>query len=544
MELLLNAGQMKACDAYTIHRIGIPSVVLMERAALAVVDEMIRLGLDLTRVLVLCGSGNNGGDGFAVARLLSKTDRSGQEVISRESCRVTLGFVGNESSMTDETALERRICENCGMKISSNFMDGEYTTIVDAIFGIGLSRPVEGRYAEVIRWVNRQSASVVSVDIPSGISADNGHMLGEAVRADLTVTFASRKIGQVLYPGAAYCGKLVCKEVGIMTAGSEPLPSGEKQTGKTDKADKTGKTDKTDMRRVFTYTDQDLIKVPVRSPHSNKGTFGKVLLIAGSEGMSGAACLAARAAYRTGCGMVRVFTPECNRMVLQTCLPEAIVTAWNPHSPMREIENLLTAAFDWSDVAGIGPGLGMATPSADILGFVLREYRKPLVIDADGLNLLSENRGLMKLLHSDIVLTPHIGEMARLTGKEKNMISEDILNSSCDFADAHGTICALKDSRTVVSDGNQIYVNTSGNDGMAVAGSGDVLTGIICGLLAQGMPCFEAAAIGVYVHGRAGDRAKDDLGAYGMIAGDIAERVGQILACHSAGTEPKGRKDK
>ncbi|MCC8102856.1 MAG: NAD(P)H-hydrate dehydratase [Clostridiales bacterium] len=534
MEILRNAKQMKACDARTI-RLGIPSMVLMERAAMAVVEEMKNASLDLSKVLVVCGSGNNGGDGFAVARMLAHAD---------------ICFAGKETSMTKETALQRRICENCGLKISSNFPEGEYTTIVDAMLGIGLSRPVEGRYAEVISWINAQAAQVVAVDIPSGISADSGRVLGTAVRADLTVTFAARKPGQILYPGAEYCGRLVCRDIGLLADGMGAFePSGCTYAVKNRRGDLENQGE---PPFYFTYTEQDLARLPKRVPDSHKGTYGKVLLIAGSEGMSGAAQLAARGAFRSGCGMVRVFTPVCNRTVIQTSIPEAMVTAWEPGGEKRK---LLEEALAWSDVTGIGPGLGTSEDARELLSYVLKHYEKPVVIDADGLNLLSaqlsvrdtaadeqaetvyatDDHGkpslrVSNLLRGKVILTPHVGEMARLAGKDKKAISADLIGAAEDFAQAHEMICALKAARTVVSDGTQVYLNTSGNDGMAVAGSGDVLTGVICGLLAQGTPVFEAATLGVYIHGLAGDLARKERGgAYGMMAGDIADSVAKVM---------------
>ncbi len=508
MERLLNAGQMKACDDRTIRKIGIPSAVLMERAALSVVEEMKSAGMDLTRVLVLCGSGNNGGDGFAIARLLSQG----------LSEQVTTAFVGKETSMTEDTALQRQICENLGLKVSRYFQNDEYTVIVDAIFGIGLSRPVEGHYADVIRWVNAQKAQVVSVDMPSGVSADDGRVCNVCVNADLTVTFACRKIGQILYPGAKYCGRLVCRDIGI--SADRWFCTAADCCG-----DRTGRI--TDTVPVFTYTEQDLGLLPQREAYSNKGTYGKVLLIAGSEEMNGAALLAARAAFRSGCGMVRIFTPECNRAVLQTGIPEAMVSVWRPDEPEETVKKRLADALAWSDVAGIGPGLGTSPMAACLLDFVLEHFEKPLVIDADGLNLLAKRQDAVQ--RSNVILTPHIGEMARLTGKSRADIASELAVSAQSYAAGQGVVCVLKDARTAVSDGKQIYLNTSGNDGMAVAGSGDVLTGVICGLLAQHLPCFQAAALGVFLHGLAGDLAKREIGAYGMTAGDIADCVGRVL---------------
>lgn len=492
MEFLLNSAQMKQYDMDTIKKIGVPSLALMERAAMGVVDEIILAGFDLGSVLVICGSGNNGGDGFAVARLLEE-----------RNVRVTAAFVGKEQSLSEEAGLQKKICENCGIKTSTNFMHREYTTIVDAILGIGLSREVTGAYADVIDWINQQSADVVAVDIPSGISADTGKVMGTAVKADLTVTFAYRKPGQILYPGADYCGRLVCKDIGVLGRRfPESLPS------------------------IFTYGKADIKRIPGRKPYSNKGTYGKVLLIAGSSGMSGAACMSALAAYRTGCGLVRVFTPKCNRTAVQICIPEAIVTCWEENTFPEE---QLAKALAWSDVAGIGPGFGKGTVQRKILSYVLEQYDRPLVIDADGLNLLSEAVELLYETKAPVILTPHIGEMMRLTDSAKEEILEDILLTARQFACEYRVICALKDARTVVSDGVRTYINTSGNSGMACGGAGDVLTGVICGLLAQGMTPFDAASLGVYLHGCAGDAARERHSAYGMIAGDIAEEIGEVL---------------
>lgn len=492
MEYLLNSLQMKRCDSDTIQKIGIPSLVLMERAALAVVEEIEKASFDLGHVLVVCGSGNNGGDGFAVARLLK--DRR---------VPVTVVFVGKEGSLSEETKTQKKICENCGIKIGTKLEPGEYTTIVDAIFGIGLSRKVEGRYAELINVINSQNARVVAVDIPSGISADTGKVMGSAVTADMTVTFGYRKIGQILYPGTEYCGKVVCRDIGIRM--SEAVAA---------------------ERPAFSYEKEDLETIPKRPPYSNKGTYGKVLLIAGSQGMSGACYLAALAAYRSGCGLVRVFTPECNRQVIQASLPEALVTVWDPrHFPQEE----LAAALKWADVTGIGPGLGTGPVQNLILKYVLENWNGPLVIDADGLNLLADRLDLLTQSRADLILTPHIGEMTRLGAVTKEAILEDILSFAKQYADRRQIICVLKDARTVVSDGKRTYVNTSGNSGMAVGGSGDVLTGVICGLLAQGMGPYGAACTGVYLHGLAGDAARKQMGGYGMLAGNIADQIGKVL---------------
>lgn len=492
MEYVLTAAQMKQCDQDTIQKIGIPSMVLMERAALAVVNAVYDEKWDLSSVLVLCGSGNNGGDGFAVARILVE-----------RNVPVTVAFVGNDASMTEETKIQRKICETCGIKCVSNFKQREYTTIVDAIFGIGLSRTVQGNYAQIIDWINQQEAHVVAVDIPSGICADSGKKLGTAVKADLTVTFAYQKIGLLLYPGAQYCGRIICSEIGIQMERFA------------------------DMKvKHFIYCKEDLRKIPQRAPYSNKGTYGNVLLIAGSEGMCGAACLAAMAAYRSGSGLVRVFTPSCNRTVIQSYLPEAIVTCYEEKEFQAE---KLQAALVWADAAAIGPGLGQSTAAARILQYVMDNFEKPLVADADALNLLAKEKKLLRKRKGNLIITPHIGEMMRLTGQEKQDILENLIQTAKEFAWTNQVICVLKDARTVVSDGEKVYINISGNNGMAVGGSGDVLTGLLAGLLAQHMELFEAATVGVYLHGLAGDAAREQKGTYAMLAGNIAASIGDVL---------------
>lgn len=490
MEYLLTAGETKKCDSDTIEQIGIPSMVLMERAALCLVEEMEQRNFPLQSVLVLCGSGNNGGDGFAAARLLWQKKR-----------KVTVVFAGKESSLTKETALQKKICENCGINVSSNLPEGEYTTIVDALLGIGLSREVQGKYGELIDWVNHSGCSVVSVDIPSGIHADSGQVLGRAVRADLTVTFGFRKIGQVLYPGTEYCGVTVCRDIGFVLG--EDALSG----------------------RVFTCGKQDLSMIRRRPEHSNKGTFGRVLLVAGSEGMCGAAVLSARAAYRTGAGLVRVFTPEINRQIVQTMLPEAIVTAWKDD---QFPEENLKEQLDWADVIGIGPGIGTDELPVRILAFLLKHSKCPLVIDADGLNILAMKK-MAPLSSAPVIVTPHVGEMMRLRHAAKEEILCDLIGTAEVYAREHQLVCVLKDSHTVVSDGCRTYINTTGNSGMATGGSGDVLTGVICGLLAQKMDPFDAAVYGVLAHGLAGDSAREKLSTYGVMAGDIAEHLGEVL---------------
>lgn len=536
MRYVLTGAQMKACDADTIHAKGMPSAVLMERAALAtaeVIKEVLqtepedvggskhrlraveeeahreRTGAASERVclpsparpaevLVLCGSGNNGGDGFAIARLLL-LDGIGTEVC----------FLGKEASLTGDAALQKTIYENYGGNYNSDPRLTDYKILVDALFGVGLSRPVEGVYAEMIGRMNRSGRFVVAVDLPSGVSADTGEILGTAVRADVTVTFGFEKRGLLLFPGAACCGKVLVKQVGIgLEEGIFSCPPGKEADALSLPA--------------FTYGTEDLARLPRRVARSNKGSYGRVLLIAGGENMAGAAYLAAEAAYRTGCGLVRVLADESSRMALQTGLPEAIFTPWQQ-------ESALETALPWATVIGIGPGLGTSRQAKELLKKVLLLWNGPLVIDADGLNLLAEEPEYLASSGARIILTPHPGEMARLTKRTVDEILAELAQTAVRYAGTRRLTCVLKDARTVVSDGGRLYINTSGNNGMATGGSGDALTGVICGLLAQGMESFDAACLGVYAHGLAGELASRELGRRGMLAGDLVRMLPRVL---------------
>ena len=267
--------------------------------------------------------------------------------------------------------------------------------------------------------------------------------------------------------------------------------------------------------------------LPVRQPYSNKGTFGRVLVVAGSTNMSGAAYLSAKAAYRMGVGLVNIYTVEENREILQTQLPEAILTTYDSQNP--DLGDLI-AKIQEARVIVVGPGMGRSLSTRIILETVLKVSEVPLVIDADAVNILAENPDLLEDHRQDIILTPHLGEMGRLIKKNTRQISENIIAEAEDFARKKGLNCVLKDTRTVIArrDG-QVFLNQSGNDGMATAGSGDVLTGIIAGLIAQGLGSMEAASLGVYIHGLAGDRVAEKLGRHALMAGDIIDSLHYIL---------------
>jgi len=490
MRYLLTAEQMKSGDDKTIHEIGVPSMVLMERAALKSVEALEQEGLDLSASLIVCGSGNNGGDGFAIARMLWL-----------KGYHVDVVFVGKEASRSDETRQQMKILENYQVSIDNTITVREYSIVIDAVFGIGITREIKGAYADIIMQMNRLPGKKAAIDIPSGIHASSGQIMGVAFRADVTVTFACEKLGTFLFPGHEYAGKTIVADIGIDPA-----------------------MFRNDDDVCFTYEPRDLrTLLPKRRPNSHKGTYGKVLMITGSGGMAGAAYLSARAAYETGAGLIRIYTEKENQAILQILLPEAII---KPYAAFDREE--LQQQLDWADIIAIGCGLGQSSTAANLLTETVSYCKKPCVIDADGLNLLA---GRTKLIQNgNFLLTPHIKEMARLMKLSVKEVMEKRFAILPDFVRKFGIVCALKDTRTLVAANQQpLYLNASGNAAMAKAGSGDVLTGIITGLLAQGMSLYEAGKTGVYLHGLAGDEARNEKGSYSVSASDLTDAISKVL---------------
>ncbi len=496
MRYLLSADQMKACDMATIEKFKVPSLVLMERAALAVRDAVLEYYPDAGRILVICGSGNNGGDGYAAARLLNLAGRTADVL-----------FVGKHDHRTEQTALQAEIfLRYGGRELDDDTSLKGYDLILDALFGIGLKREVIGRYADVIGAVNRVDTPVLAIDIPSGVSADTGHIMGCAVQADMTVTMQHEKLGQMLYPGAYCCGEVLTADVGITDDGaqwkSEP---------------------------VYALEESDLMDLlPQRRPDANKGTYGKLLLIAGGRDMAGAAVLAAGAALAGGCGLVRVLSDEANRVTVQTAIPEALFAPWPEN-------NDISAYLKWADAVAIGPGLGQSAQSRSLLSSVLSDWYGPMVIDADALNLMANEPSLLSGHPLNAVLTPHPGEMSRLSrlydeeGVSVHGIVADPVAASIALSKRLGCVSVVKGARTVISDADQVWLNVYGNEGMAAGGSGDVLTGLIGSFLAQGAELADAAKAGVLVHALAGDLAAEDKGTRSMKAGDIIAHFPKVL---------------
>lgn len=508
MKFVVNANEMKQIDDFTINDIGIPSVVLMERAALSVVHHMVSNILKTDRILSVCGSGNNGGDGIAAARLLHQL-----------GYQVDVLLLKDEASCKVEVVEQIKIAKNLGVNFYNNINIHEYTIIIDAILGIGINKPVLGIYENIINIINKGNHTVFSIDIPSGLSSDTGKPMNIAVKANYTITFGLVKVGLLVYPGIDYAGKIIVADIGF------PKIALEKITPK-----------------AFTYELEDIKLLPKREDYSNKGSFGKALVIAGSDNMTGASYLSAKACYRMGSGLVKVMSSkECVNAVRYQ-LPEAIYTTlnysnWDNDNSLKVIKELT-----WANVVVFGPGIGINLVTEQMLEILIDECKIPIILDADAIGILAKRLNernidnylnrieyLAKVLPKGTVLTPHLKELERLLNLPVSYITEHFIEIARDCSRNDSIIFILKDAKTVVAYNGNLYINNSGNNGMATAGSGDVLTGIIAGLIATGLSPIKSATLGVYIHGLAGDIGALSISKYSLMASDIIDHLPKVL---------------
>lgn len=490
MKYLVTGKEMKLLDKNTSEHFHVPELVLMEQASIGFVQELFSIGNKFKRAYIVAGMGNNGGDGIAIARLLYQ-----------RGIDVSVFLIENLEkghNCSSSYKMQKQIYQSYGLHISDDLNEaGDYDIVIDAIFGTGLSRNVSGIYENVINEINAVDTVKVAVDIPSGISSDDGSVLGCAVKADYTITFAFYKVGQFLWPATEYCGQILLANMGIT---------------------KDSFLDK--KPKLSFYEKEDLSLLPKRIDHSNKGTYGKLLVIAGSRNMAGACIFVAKAAYKSGVGLVKIYTCEENRVIIQQAVPEAILVTYDKNYDKHS----LIDALKWADAVVLGPGIGTGNSAKGIVDTTLTNVTVPMVVDADALNIISENTERLLRPHMDLILTPHLGEMSRLTGDAVSFIQSTIVDSARDFAQKYNLICVLKDFHTITAAPYAMtYVNLSGNNGMATAGSGDVLSGIIGALLAQNIGSELAASMGVYVHGLAGDAAMNQKSCASMIASDIID---------------------
>ncbi|WIF95326.1 NAD(P)H-hydrate dehydratase [Caminicella sporogenes] len=505
MKVVLNE-EMRKIDKTTIEKYGIPGIILMENAGLGVVEEIIKDFKRDSNFTIICGRGNNGGDGFVIARHLYN-----------KGYNVKVFIIGDSRDISKDALINFKIIQNLNINIT-NILDEKdllklkegilsSTVVIDALFGTGLSSEVKGIASEVIKYINKYSKYIFSVDIPSGICGDNGQVCGVAVKADKTITFGLKKCGNILYPGAEYCGELILKDIGIPREVVDL------------------------MNLKFNIITEEIVKdsIPIRKKDSHKGSYGKANVIAGSFGMTGAAILTCKSALRSGLGLLRLYIAESLNFIIKTNVPEAITV---PLGEIRKgviginnIREILEGTKD-ADVLTIGPGCGNTSELSEILKRIIGEVDKPIVIDADGLNVLSKNVEWLSKKKSEIVITPHLGEMSRLTGLSIEEIKRNPIEVAKNFAQKWNVITVLKSARTIIaSPKGEVFINVNGNPGMATAGCGDVLTGIITGFIAQGIEPLKAAIISVYIHGLTGDRVAEKKGEYGLIAGDIIEKL-------------------
>lgn len=504
MDYVLTGLSSKQVDSYCINEMGIPSLVLMERAALAVADETMNYLKETKKrenhVLVVSMPGNNGADGLAAARMIGEKGYS---------CGICV--IGDLNRATEEFIIQLNIINKMGIDIIhcdtddsvEKFDIPEDVVIIDALFGIGLSREVSGKYAEIIRKINESDNYVISVDIASGLNPATGCVMGTAVTADMTVTFGTMKAGHLTGEGKTYSGNVVVKDAGFIKCAYE----------------KIREENPSEVYECFTVSDLQVI--PKRCKTSNKGTYGTVNVIGGGGNMSGAAALSGTAAYRCGAGLVRIFVEKNNLDALKVLLKEAVIREFSEFD--------LTGISQEKDVIVIGPGLSVSDMADELVRKVLSTECK-IVLDADALNVISRNRILLEQLNENVVITPHIKEMSRLMEKDTAYIRNNILQCAREFSVKYGCVTVIKDAATVISSPKgKIRINTTGNSGMSKGGSGDVLTGIIGGLISQKLSVYEAASLGVYLHGMAGDYAAAGKSEYSLLSSDILDKLPELF---------------
>lgn len=504
-----NSQEIRRIDRRAIEKYGMPGTVLMENAGREVVLAMIeRYGnFEGKRISIIAGKGNNGGDGFVIARHLYN-----------RGATVEVFLLGKSSDIKGDAKINLSILKKFSIPFYEKFSLKELNIhlkhsdiIVDAIFGTGLSSEVKKPFSDAINLINSSGKPVVSVDIPSGISSDTGEVLGIAVKANLTVTFVLPKRGILLFPGAEYAGVVKVTDIGIPARVIE----------------------EENIRCNLLTKEEIKALLPGRKPDSHKGSFGHLLVIAGSVGKTGAAAMTGLSALRVGAGLVTIATPASLNNILEVKLTEVMtlpLPETDDHSISMSAENILGKIMPEMSTIAIGPGLSTNPETVRLVKRLVTKIDKPTVIDADGVNALVGYLDILKRSKFPLILTPHPGEMARLIGKTSKEVQKNRIGIAQDFAMKHRVYLMLKGARTVFSDpyGN-VYINTTGNPGMATAGTGDVLTGMISGLIAQGIDPLSALKSGVYIHGLAGNLAAEEFGEMGMVAGDMIAKIPEAI---------------
>lgn len=513
MEYLVTGEEMKRFDKYTSEYLHVPELVLMERAALGMRD-IILSDYSLSKKedikgLVVAGSGNNGADGVALARLLYQ-----QKI---ECDVVVIGDINHLSqSMTKQleilNAYKREyviLDEDRAYDWINNHIEDK-NFVVDGIFGIGLNRSLSEMVKKIIKTMNDSTAKIYSIDIPSGVLAE-GKVYEGAIRANTTITFGFTKLGQILFPGADYCGDVKLVDMGIdqySICGEMPV-----------------------YRRPTLFDD---FEWPKRIPGANKGSYKKLLIIAGSEDIFGAVYLAVNASQSMGIGMISVITHIANKHSLEQAVPEAMMHYYDSSIKEDFLETIFEKCEDWCDGILIGPGIGFSMQAKKLVQLTINNSNKPLLMDADAIRIFAEDESLQDRIKDNrnrkVILTPHLGEFAYLIDKKISDVTQQLAVLPKVASDMFNVTITCKDARSVIAspEKKEVYVITSGNEGMATAGSGDVLSGISAVLMLQMSDVHKAAAAAAYFHGAAGSLAADDIGTRGMAASDITNKINSV----------------
>lgn len=509
---LVKASEMQKMDSLTIQKLGIPGIVLMENAARGVAGIFLDHfnPHDHSHVVLVCGSGNNGGDGYVVARYLHEKGIKTTVLVLSPVKKIKGDALTNldiirkmkldvlEIPGKNEWSKCRLLIENC-----------DY--IIDGLLGTGLNSSVKGFFAQVIEDINASPSPVTAIDIPSGLNADTGQIMGKAVQANLTVTFGFPKIGQFLFPGAALVGRLVNVDIGIPEIISNRVPGD------------YNLIEPTHFSPLLPFEREDI----------HKGERGHLLILAGSTGKTGAASLTALGALRAGAGLVTLGIPASLNAILENKLTEPMTcplpeTADGSLSLKAETD--IVELMDGKTAIAIGPGLSTHEETTELVRQIVSRCPLPMVIDADGLNALSEDLGVLSKCRGQVILTPHPGEMARLAGIKTAAVQADRLGTATRFVKKHNCFLVLKGARTLIMEPEgRLYVNPTGNPALSGGGSGDVLTGMIAGLVTRGWPLGKSALGGVYLHGMAADLLTEDMGP-NILAGELLDVIPELTS--------------
>jgi len=508
---VVTSQQMREIDRKAIEENNLSALALMENAGLEIFQSLknIYTDLRLKKIIIFSGSGNNGGDGFVVARQLYDYGVKAKVFLLTPFNKIK-GESRENLNIIDKMEVELIEAETIKLlEIQEAIQNSDL--IIDAILGTGLQGRVTGLKAKIINLINNSGKEVVSIDVPSGLNSDTGKIEGPCIKATHTITLALLKIGLLLFPGASYTGKITIKNIG--------MPPYLLKNNKI-------------KNNIVT---KEIVKslLPFRGAYSHKGSFGKVFILAGSVGMTGAAYLASEAAMRSGTGIVVLGIPRSLNIIMEVKLTEVItipLAETEKQSLGEEAEKTISKLINNYSVLGIGPGISRHTETKRLVRKIIEKTNIPLVVDADAIYALSEDPAILGKMKAPLVITPHPGEMAKLINKDIDFILNNQLDVAREIAQKYGIVVILKGARTIIANKEgEVYINVSDNSGMATGGSGDVLTGIICSLIAQGVDNFSAAITGVYIHSLAGNLARDIIGERGMIAGDVLSQVPQAF---------------